>query len=282
MKPIKLITDSTCDLTKELLEERNIDVIPMHIHFGKDQFADGLEIDVNDMYQKVEEYGMLPKTAAIAPGEFEAKFKEYLEQGYQIIYLGIGTGFSSTLQSANIAKQMLESDDIYLIDSGNLSSGVGLLLLRASDLIKEGKDIKTVVAEVEATVPKVRSQFVIDTLEYLYKGGRLNALGAFVGKVLHLHPMIAVKDGKMIVAKKVSGAMRKAVKYMLNQAIAIKEDIDPKYMMITHSKADKNAVYIKNILDEQMNIETTYETYAGCTVSTHCGAGTIGILYILK
>lgn len=282
MKPIKLITDSTCDLTKEILEERNIDVIPMHIHFGQDQFADGVELTVDDMYKKVEEYGMLPKSAAISPGEFATVFKKYLDEGYQIIYLGIGYKFSGTLQSANVAKGLLESDDIHLIDSGNLSSGSGLLLLRASDLIKEGKDVPSIVKEIEETVPKVRSQFVIDTLEYLYKGGRLNALGAFFGKVLHLHPMIAVKDGEMYVAKKISGAMRKAVRYMVNEAIKQKDDIDPRYMMITHSKAEKNAVYVKGMLEDSMDLDTIYETYAGCTISTHCGAGTIGILYIMK
>lgn len=282
MKPIKLITDSTCDLTKDILEERNIEVIPMHIHFGHDQFADGVDMSVEDMYKKVEEYGMLPKSAAVSPGEFAMVFKKYLDEGYQIIYIGIGSKLSGTFQSAHVAKNLLETNEVYLIDSKNLSSGSGLLLLKASDLIKEGKDVPSIVKEIEETVPKVRSQFVIDTLEYLYKGGRLNALGAFFGKVLHLHPMIAVKDGEMIVAKKISGAMRKAVKFMVNEAIKKKDDIDPKYMMITHSKAEKNAVYVKGLLDQSMEIETTYETYAGCTISTHCGAGTIGILYIMK
>jgi DegV family protein with EDD domain len=282
MKPIKLITDSTCDLTENVLKERDIDVLPMHIHFGQDEYQDGVSLTVKEMYALVEKHGELPKSAAIAPGEFEIIFKKYLNLGYQIIYLGIGAKFSGTFQSAHLAKQLLESDDIHLIDSKNLSSGSGLLLLKASDLIKAGKTVEEIKTDIEEIVPKVRSQFVIDTLEYLYKGGRLNALGAFMGKMLHLHPMIRVVDGEMVVAKKISGAMRKAVKYMVNEAIKMADDIDPKYMMITHSMADKNAVYIRKMIDEHFEIEHVLETKAGCTISTHCGAGPIGILYIMK
>ncbi|MEC9485249.1 MAG: DegV family protein [Candidatus Izemoplasma sp.] len=282
MKPIKLISDSTCDLSSNIIKKRNIEIIPMHVSFGDERYLDGVNITVDTLYQKVEETGDLPKSAAISPGEFEEVFKRFLDEGYQILYLGIGAQFSGTFQSANLAKTLLESEDIYLVDSANLSSGIGLLLLKASDMIEEGLNIDEIVASLEATVPKVRSQFVIDTLEYLYKGGRLNALSNFMGNMLRLHPLIKVVDGKMIVGKKISGAMRKAVRYMVNETISNQDKIESDYIMITHSKAEKNADYIRQNVVNNMSVNNLLETKAGCTISTHCGAGTIGILYIEK
>ncbi|MCF7925182.1 MAG: DegV family protein [Candidatus Izimaplasma sp.] len=282
MKPIKLISDSTCDLTRDILKERQIEAIPMHVSFGEEHYLDGVNLSVEEMYQKVENKGELPKSAAISPGEFEVVFSKYLDQGYQILYIGIGARLSGTFQSANLAKNLLESDDIHIIDSANLSSGTGLLLLKASDMIQANKDIETIKYMIQELIPKIRSQFVIDTLDYLYKGGRLNVLSNFMGNMLRLHPLIKVVDGQMIVGKKISGAMRKAIRYMINETVMNQDNIDSAYMMITHSKADNNAIYIRKELEDKMNIDTIYETEAGCTISTHCGAGTIGILYIEK
>lgn len=281
MKKIKLISDSTCDLSKELIQKHDIEIVPLTVSFGDIEYKDGIDITTEKMYQLVDELGMLPKSAAIAPGVFEEVFNRYLEEGYQIIYLGIGSKFSSTLQSAMLAKSMIESEDIHLIDSGNLSSGIGLLLLKAASFRTQGDDINTIVSKVEELVPKVRSQFVIDTLEYLYKGGRLNALSALMGKVLNIHPVIKVKDGVMVVGKKAMGSMKKGLNIMINEAKALKDNIDPEFMMITHSLASTYD-YVHNKVEENFDIKHVYETHAGCVISTHCGRGTIGILYIEK
>ena len=281
MNKIKLITDSTCDLSKELIEKHNIEVIPMNVTLGGVEYQDGVNLHTEEMYDKVKELNQLPKSSAISPGTFEVVFNKYLKEGYQILYLGIGSKFSGTLQSATIAKQMIDSDDIYLIDSANLSSGSGLLLLKAASFKAQGDDIGTIKKKVEELVPKVRSQFVIDTLEYLYKGGRLNALSAFMGKVLNIHPVISVKNGEMGVHKKVIGSMRKGINSMINGAVSIKDNIDPEFMMITHSLADTYPIVEKKV-KENFLIENIYETHAGCVISTHCGKGTIGILYIMK
>jgi len=282
MEKIKIISDSTCDLSKELVEEHNIELIPLYVNFNEESYLDGVNLTVPEMYNLVEKKNTLPKTAAPSPGAFVEVFKKYLDQGYKIIYLGLGSKFSATFSSANVAKQTLESEDIYLIDSGNLSSGTGLLILKAAKFIKEGLTAAEVKEKLEELVPKVRSQFVIDTLDYLYKGGRLNALSAFFGSMLKIKPIIKVRDGVMVVGKKGRGTIKKGIDLMLQEVFHEKDNIDPEFMMITHSLADESEKYIRTQIEKEIRIENLYETHAGCVISSHCGAGTIGVLYILK
>ncbi len=281
MSKIRLVTDSTSDLSSELIKKHNIKVLPLYVFFGEDEYLDGVTLTTEQMYQKVKELNMLPKSSAIPPGIFLDCFEALLEDDCEIIYMGIGSKFSGTFNSAMIAKNMIGSDKIHLIDSGNLSSGIGLLLLKASTFINEGLNAKTVKEKVEELVPKVRSQFVIDTLDYLYKGGRLNALSAMFGRVLHIHPIIKVRNGVMEVGGKVRGSMTKAIKVMIDEAVHMKEQIDPEFLMITHSLASTTSM-VKKEVNDHFEIENMYETNAGCVISTHCGAGTIGILYIMK
>jgi DegV family protein with EDD domain len=282
MKKIKLVTDSTCDLSQELINKYDIEVIPLYVNFKESSFSDGVDINVPQMYQMVEERNELPKTAAPAPGIFEEVFKKYLEKDMDIIYMGIGSKFSATLNSAKVAKDILESERIFLIDSSNLSSGTGLLLLKAGEMIKAGLSAKEIQEKIEEIVPKVRSQFVIRTLDYLYKGGRLNALSAFFGSMLRIKPIIKVRDGVMGVGKKGRGNVKNSINLMIKDMLSDAGDIDEDFMMITHSMADEEADYIRGKIEDQVHIKNLYETQAGCVISSHCGKGTIGILYILK
>ena len=282
MKKIKLVTDSTCDLSQELINKYDIEVIPLYVNFKESSFSDGVDINVPQMYQMVEERNELPKTAAPAPGIFEEVFKKYLDKDMDIIYMGIGSKFSATLNSAKVAKDLLESKRIYLIDSSNLSSGTGLLLLKAGEMIKAGLSAKEIKEKIEEIVPKVRSQFVIRTLDYLYKGGRLNALSAFFGSMLRIKPIIKVRDGVMGVGKKGRGNVKNSINLMIKDMLSDAGDIDEDFMMITHSMADEEADYIRGKIEDQVHIKNLYETQAGCVISSHCGKGTIGILYILK
>jgi DegV family protein with EDD domain len=199
-----------------------------------------------------------------------------------IIYMGIGSKFSATLNSAKVAKDLLESERIYLIDSLNLSSGTGLLLLKAGEMIKAGLSAKEIKEKIEEIVPKVRSQFVIRTLDYLYKGGRLNALSAFFGSMLRIKPIIKVRDGVMGVGKKGRGNVKNSINLMIKDMLSDAGNIDEDFMMITHSMADEEVDYIRKKIENQVQIKNLYETQAGCVISSHCGKGTIGILYILK
>ncbi|MDD4184868.1 MAG: DegV family protein [Candidatus Izemoplasmatales bacterium] len=282
MHKIKLVTDSTSDLSPELLKKHDIEVVPLHVIFKDKDYRDNIDLKTQDMYKIVKETNSLPKTAAASPGEFTEVFQKFLDQGYEIIFIGIGKNFSATYQSAHTAKQSLGSDLIHLIDSANLSSGTGLLVLKAAKYRDEGLNALEIKHKVEALVPKVRSQFVIDTLEYLYKGGRLNALATAFGTMLKIKPIIKVRDGLMAVGKKGRGSVKAAVDIMLNEAFIEKEAIDEDFLMITHSLAYDNAEYIKERLSAELKIKNVYETDAGCVISSHCGRGTIGILYILK
>jgi len=282
MQKIKLVTDSTCDLSEELIKKYDIQVIPLYVNFKDQSYLDGVDIVVPKMYEMVKESNELPKTAAPAPGVFHDIFEKYLKQGYEIIYTGIGSKFSASFNSAKIAKDMLETDKIYLVDSLNLSSGSGLLLLKAGEMIQSGNNVSEIKTELERIVPKVRSQFVIRTLDYLYKGGRLNALSAFIGTMMRFKPIIKVRDGVMGVGKKGRGKIENAINIMLGDMLNEKEEIDQDFLMITHSLANDEAKYIRGKIKDQVKVNNIYETQAGCVISSHCGKGTIGVLYILK
>ncbi|MDD3112826.1 MAG: DegV family protein [Candidatus Izemoplasmatales bacterium] len=283
MHKIKLITDTTSDLSPDLIEAHQITMVPLYVNFKEETYRDLFELNPKNMYDLVQKKGFLPKTAAASPGDFYNVFKEYLAEGYEIIYTGIGGNFSASLTSANTAKKMLDSTKIHLVDSQNLSSGSGLLVLKAAKFRSEGDSAEMIVKKLEAIRSRVRSQFVIDTLEYLYKGGRLNALSAFMGTMLRIKPIIKVHNGLMAVGKKPRGNIRIGIDLMIRELLELEDRVDEDFLMITHSLADEQAVYIKQELAKHnLKIKHIYETAAGCVISSHCGKGTIGILYIEK
>jgi len=282
MLKIKLVSDSTCDLSKALIEKHSIDIVPLYVNFKEESFLDGVTLTVPEMYRKVEEKGFLPKTAAASPGSFIETFEKNLNLGYEIIYMGIGSKFSATLQSAMTAKQFLESDKIHLIDSQNLSSGSGLLLLKAAQFIKNGDDVSTIIDKLNQIIPKVRTQFIINTMEYLYKGGRCSGVAALAGTLLKIKPIIKVTDGSMSVGKKPRGKIEVGIDVLIDDTLDQKDQIDEDYLMITHSEATQSAEYMKQQLKDKIAIKNIYITDAGCVISSHCGQGCVGILYILK
>jgi len=282
MQKIKLISDSTCDLSKDLLLKQFIDLVPLSVNFKEESYLDGVTLTVPEMYEKVHEKGFLPKTAAASPGFFVETFEKYLNLGYEIIYLGIGSKFSGTMQSANSAKLILNDERIHLIDSCNLSSGSGLLLLKAAKFIQAGDDIGTVIAKIESLIPKVKTQFVINTMEYLYKGGRCSGMAAIAGTLLKIKPIIKVVDGAMSVGKKPRGKIEVGIDLLIDEVFEIKDQIDEDFLMITHSVADDSAEYIRDRLSKSLPVKNIYITDAGCVISSHCGQGCIGILYIMK
>ncbi len=279
---IVITTDSTADLGKRELDKYNIKVVPLHVTFGDKDYKDSVDIDTNKLYELVDEYNSLPKTQAVSPGEFVNFFKPLLDEGNKIVHISIGSTISGSYQSAVIAKDMLETDDIYVIDSKNLSSGIGLLVLKASRFKEDGLSAKIIYEKVNDLVPKVSSQFVIRTMEYLHKGGRATGLQAFVGSILNIKPIIKVNDGILDVYQKSIGKMTRALDIMINDLIALKDKIDLEFVYITHSLADKSFDYMKEKILKEINPKHLIEGNAGCVISSHCGKGTIGVLYILK
>ncbi len=279
---IKLITDSTSDLSDTLIEAHDIEVVPLYVNFPDSSYKDAEDLSTDQMYGLVKQYNTVPKTAAASPGEFEVVFSKYVDAGYEIIYTGIGSKFSATFQNTHIARSMMEkSDSVHLVDSQNLSSGSGLLLLKAAKMRDEGCSAERIVHELESIRSRIRTQFIIDSLEYLHKGGRLKALSRMMGTVLKVHPIIRVVDGEMTIGKKPRGKMKNGINVMVNDVLKDAGNIDEDFMMITHSQAHEHVQSIRDSLKE-LGVRAIHETQAGCVISSHCGAGTIGVLYIAK
>ena len=283
MNKVVIMADSTSDLTQSLIQTRDIKIIPLYVNFGEQSYKDGTDITTEELYKKVDELGYLPKSSAISPGDFMMAFEPYIEQGYDIVLLTIGSKLSGTYQAALVANDTVEANRVHIIDTNNLSSGGGLLVLKACDLRDQGLSASDIKQAVDQITPRVRSQFAIQTMDYLYKGGRCSALSMFLGSVLAIKPIIQVNDGKLDVYKKSVGKMTRALDIMLEDYFNLFDQIDKDYVMITHSLADKSAEYMKNqIMAKGLVPNQLLETQAGCVISTHCGKGTIGILYILK
>ncbi len=275
-----IASDSTCDLSNELLKEYDVKIIPLHINFGEESYEDNVNINLEKLYKLVDEKNELPKTAATAPGEFYDFFKSFIDEGYDIFYTGIGSKLSITYQNASMIANEFPGR-IYCVDSANLSTGIGLLILKACKLRDKGLSAKEIAQEITNIVPRVKSQFVVNTLDYLYKGGRCSSSARFISSILSIKPMIVVRNGEMSVGKKFIGSLKKSVMGMVKLFLQDLEHLDPEFVFITHTFAGDRAKQIKEAIKD-VKIDHLYETIAGCVIGTHCGAGTIGILYILK
>ncbi|MBQ8292373.1 MAG: DegV family protein [Bacilli bacterium] len=286
MSKIIIASDSTCDLSPELIKKHDIKIVPLYVNFGTTSYKDRVEMNVDDMYAKVKAEGVYPKTSACTPIDFLYFFKELLAGGNEVVYTGIGSTLSTTFQSAHIALEDLTEEEqsrIHLVDSKNLSTGIGLLVLKACTFREEGDSAKEIAEKLEAIVPKVRSQFVVETLEYLHKGGRCSGMTRFIGTALRMKLLIKVTDGKLDVDKKAIGPTKKAINLMLDDFYALLPDLDKEFLFVTHSNADKNYEYVDSkIAAVKDSFDNIYETKAGCVISSHCGEGCIGILYIEK
>ncbi|OHE25731.1 MAG: hypothetical protein A2Z84_06960, partial [Tenericutes bacterium GWA2_35_7] len=222
---VVIMTDSTADLGKAYLTKYQIYSIPLYVRFGDEIYKDGIDITTPELYLKVADKGLLPQTAAPSPGDFYETFKPLIDAGKDIVYIGIGSTISATIQSARVAAQDFPENRIYIIDSKNLSSGIALLVLKAKDLRDQGLPAKEIFGQISALVPKVRSQFAIQTLEYLYKGGRATGLQALMGSMLKIKPIIKVTDGKLGVDKKAFGKMSRALDMMLEDYFNLGEKV---------------------------------------------------------
>lgn len=283
-RKVAIFTDSTVDISKELLKEKNIQMIPLYVHFGEEVYRDSIDITVKQLYEMVEKKGILPSTQATSPGEFLEYVKPYLDQDYDIVYCGIGSKLSATLKSANLIASEYPNR-IFTIDSMNLSSAAAILLFKACDLRNQGKSAKEIQALIQPQAKYVISNFTIKNFEYLYKGGRASGLQAVFGTALRVRPVLRTIDGQLVLYKKPVGKFKKGMDVQIKDFLEQykKGNIDTKYVFITHSLNHKGFLYIKEQLKlNQVEIENLYEGFAGSVISSHCGEGTIGILYQVK
>ena len=278
MEKIKIITDSTLDLPAELIREKNIEVLPLLINFGEESYLDGVEITTKEMIDKINATGILPTTAQVTPNRFEETFKKYLDEGYKIVVLTLSSDMSGTYQSACIAKDMLESDDIVVIDSRNVTSGLGLLVLKACELRDKGLGIKEIEEEILKAIPKVKSSLNFESLENLVRGGRLSKTAGTIGSVLGLRLLLEVKDGKMSVKDKVRGS-KKALKKLISDFESVDVDFDSPIVLLELLNED---VYEGlKIYFQEKNINYI-DAKVGCTVGIHSGIKPCGIFFFEK
>ena len=282
---IRIITDSTCDLSKELIEKYNIRVIPLHVSFPGDdtQYLDGVNINSEQLYDLAAKLNVLPKTGAVNVVEFIKVFEEELAKGNEIFYVGIGSGLSSTYNNACIAREQFPDSKIVVLDGQNLSTGTGLIVIKAARLAKEGKSLEEIKEICEKAVPLVSAKFCIDRLDYLYKGGRCSGMAMIAAHALKIHPVAKVINNKLVVYKKPRGKYENAVEVQIDEFMHDLDNIDKSCVFITHSgRMDGIEKQIYDKISPYLDKENLFITEAGCTISSHCGPKTIGILYILK
>ena len=280
---IKICSDSCCDLTAAQIKENNISILPLFVTLGEDDFLDGQTIKPDDIYAYVKKTKQLPKTAARSTEDFKEFFSELLADGSEVIYTGIGACLSSTYENALRAKNELDNPRLYIVDSKSLSSGIGLLLLYASSLAKEGKSGQEIAELLEKQSNLNQASFVVDKLDYLHKGGRCSGLAKFGANLLKLKPRLELVDGKIENTAKYMGQFKVVLKKYVDDMLKNHQNYKNDICFVTHTKTDKEIVESVIEYVKSKNIfKQVVESEAGATITCHCGENTLGILFLLK
>ena len=278
---IKILSDSTCDLSQAILEENNITLVPLTVIKDDQQYKDGITITPAEIFAHVAAGGDLCSTSANSVGEYADIFAQYADQFDGVLHINIGSGFSSCFQNASIAAQ--EFDNVAVVDSMNLSTGQGLVVLEACRLARECSSLEELREKVQAFTSRVEASFLVDKLTYLVKGGRCSAAAALGANLLNLKPCIEVRDGKMIVVKKYRGNYAKCLAYYVKDRLDGRDDLTRETLFVTCTPVTDDCYSaVMEAVGQGPAFETVYETTAGCTVSCHCGPGTLGVLFVRK
>ena len=276
---IIIASDSTCDLSPELIEQYGIQILPLGVALGERQYTDGVDIYPDDIYAHYEKTGQLPKTSAINLADCEDFLKKFTADGSSVILFTISSDMSSTNNNARLAAEACER--AYVVDTHNLSTGGGLLVIKACEMAAEGKSAEEIVETCNRLAPCVDASFIIDSLEFLYKGGRCSALAAFGANMLSLKPCIVVKSGKMGVGKKYRGKFGAVLPKYVADRLGDASDVIQDHIFVTHAGCDQSV--IDACVAEVRAIApraAIHVTRAGCTISSHCGRNTLGVLFI--
>lgn len=279
---VKIISDSTCDLPKELVEKYNISILPLHVHLGEEEYQDGVNITPDGIYDWSDTNKTTPKTSASSLAEALELFKAHDGEGVELLCFAIAAGMSTSMNVMRLAAEELEREDsIHVIDSANLSTGISLLIIEAAIMAQEGKSAAEIVAHIETIKPLVRSSFVVDTLTYLHRGGRCSGVAALAGGMLQLHPRIAVKDGKMEPGKKYRGKMSSVIMTYVKEMEEELKNAKHDRVFITHSGCDEELLAeVRAYLESLDCFDEILEARAGSIISSHCGPGTLGVIFI--
>lgn len=281
---VKIISDSTCDLSPELVKRYEIDILPLHILLGEKEYRDGKDITPDEIFAWSDENKITPKTSAPSLTDTIEILRPYVEQQREVICFSISSSMSTSGNVMRLAVDELEAADLVtVIDSANLSTGIGLLVVEAAVMAQAGKSAAEISTVIEALKPQVRASFVVDTLTYLYRGGRCNAAAAMAGSVLRLHPKIVVENGAMDASKKYRGKLKSVIMSYVKDMEENLKNARPDRVFITHSGCDRAVVEeVRTYLQSLGIFQEILETRAGGVVSSHCGPGTLGVLFIAK
>lgn len=283
MRKIILSADSTCDLGDELKEKYQVHYYPFHIILEGKDYQDNVDITPGDIFQRYYEKKVLPKTAAINVEEYVNYFRPFVEQGYEVVHLNLGSALSSAHQNCMLADRELKG--VYPVDSGNLSTGIGHLVLDAGEMIKEGLGAEEIAGKLNRRKNLVHSSFILDTLKFMSAGGRCSNVMALGANLLNIKPCIEVnnKDGSMDVGKKYRGSLKKVLPLYVKDKLQEYQGICTDKIFITHSGIDQEYIeLVKEAIQEEKEFQNIYVTRASCTISCHCGPNTLGILFETK
>lgn len=277
---IKITADSTADLSEELKQKYNIDIVPLKVLLGEDEFTDGVDITPQKIFDYVAKTGILPKTAAPNIEVYEKTFEKYLKDYDAVIHINISSKASSSHSNAKKAAEKFNGK-VYAVDSEALSTGQGLIAIKASELAEGGKSPEEIVDILNEVKTHTNTSFVPDRLDYLHKGGRCSLAALLGAKVLKLHPMIDMKDGQMYAKKKYMGNMERCLKNYVKDLSETYRSYDKSKCIITHSSCEKEVVdMVRKEVQAYFDFEEIYETVAGSVVTGHCGKNTLGVLFI--
>jgi DegV family protein with EDD domain len=276
---VQIVTDSTCDLEKSMLEEFNIAVIPLSVNLDGRVYRDGIDLSLDEMYRLVDKSGSLPKTAAPTPGEFVDFFNKFSED---IVFIGISSNSSTTVQNARLAAADVPHKNILVVDSLNVSSGLGIQVIEAAELAKKGLPAREIAEHINTFRNRIHTAFIVDTLDYLYMGGRCSALQNVMSSLLKIRPLVFMQpNGALGVKKKIRGSREKALQELLDDVREDASQIDCRRVFITYNRCDDDAETLKQEIMKIIPVKEVHLTITGTVVASHCGPKTISIQYAL-
>ena len=276
---VKITATSTCDLPPELVEHYQITIVPLYVSFGGNTYRDGVETGPEEIFRHVEGGGALPTTAAVNIADYQALFAELSPQYDAVLHITIGAEFSACYQDACVAAE--EFPNVYVVDSKNLTTGQGLLVLEAAEAAERGESVQDILARLDSLIDKVDTTFVVDKLDYLAKGGRCSSVVALGANLLKLKPCIVLADGKMTVGKKYRGAFDKVLPDYVRDQLAGKE-VRQERVVIVHTRCDPAIPAAVEQVVREYGFREIIHAVAGCTISCHCGPNTLGVIFLRK
>lgn len=279
---VKIFTDSISDVPEQWAAKYDIGIVPLYVVFGDTAFKDKVEITTNQIYERVDAHGEIPRTSAPSPADCLTAFQPYVDQGDTIVFISMSSKLSSTYQNALIAADDFPKGSVYVVDSLNVSGGLAILVRRAAEAAQSGASAQEIIAMIEETRDRIQMEVLVDNLDYLHKGGRVSSVQHMIGSLLKIRPVLRIKDGFVVSADKYRGKKEKAIERILQEFTDNIHKVDQELIVIAQTLAEKAADYIRTTILEKTNAKEVAIIEGGCAISCHCGPRTVAIMYMNK